>query len=190
MYHTDSAARSISRLPADLRPFLHLLDEPAGLSVCRECEAAILPKSLLDHLRKHHQLPVELRKAVRALVATLPPLDFNSVPNKPDGSAPLDDLRVVNAYQCKHCPLIRRDLTDVRKHINKEHQLSATEGYGQIQAQSWFGGRRAAYWRVCVAPKEKEGEGLGCVWGFYGKWPGNRPPAEWPRENEKTDTMQ
>lgn len=90
----------------------------------------------MDHVRKYHQLPVELRSTVRSLVATLPSLDFDDVLNNADGSAPVEGLCVVNAFQCKHCPFIRRDVTDVRKHVNKEHGISATGSYRQIRAQS------------------------------------------------------
>lgn len=179
----SSAGHRIPQLPNPLRPHLILLDDPAGLPVCQACQAALLPKSLLDHLRKHHQLPVGLRGNVRLLVATLPSLDFDDVPKKPDGSAPLAALRVVDAFQCKQCPFIRRDLTDVRKHINQEHNISAAGSYDQIQAQSWFGGRRAIYWRVCVVPKTRTvREEPPCTWGFYGKGFGHRRPTAWDRE--------
>jgi Orsellinic acid/F9775 biosynthesis cluster protein D len=145
-----SASMQISKLPDQLEPFLTLLDNPPGLSVCKACQTALLPKSLMDHLRKHHQLPIELRSTVRSLVVALPSLDFEDVPSNLDGSPPVEALRVVDAYQCRYCRFIRRDLSDVRKHINKEHTISAAGSYYQIQAQSWFGGRRAVYWRVCA----------------------------------------
>jgi hypothetical protein len=141
----------------------------------------------MDHLRKHHQLPVNLRATVKSLVATLPFLEFKDISNKPDGSAPTKALRVVDAYQCKRCPFIRRDLTDVRKHINKEHQVSATGSYDKIEAQTWFGGRRASYWKVCVPPQREFPEEPQCVWGFYGKGFGERTPKAWPREDENED---
>lgn len=118
-----SVGHHAPQLPEPLKPYLILLDHPAGLPVCWACQAALLPKSLLDHLRKRHQLPVGLRGDVRSLVVTLPSLDFDDVPTSRDGSAPLAALRVVNAFQCKRCPFIRRDLTDVRKHINQEHNI-------------------------------------------------------------------
>jgi hypothetical protein len=113
----------------------------------------------------------------------------------------VEALRVVDAFQCKHCPFTRRDVTDVRKHINQEHGVSAAGGYEQIQAQSWFGGRRAVYWRVCDVPvvekkepvKEEEVEegpvapnntqSL-CRWGLFGKGFGDKTPKSW-RETEK-----
>jgi len=88
-----------------LEPFLLLAVGPAcvesllGLPVCRECQAALLPKSLMDHLRKQHKLPVELRGAVRSLTEILPSLDFDDVPNNTDGSAPVEALRVVDAFR-------------------------------------------------------------------------------------------
>jgi hypothetical protein len=176
------ARHHIPQLPDPLKPYLILLDGPVGLPVCRACQAALLPKSVLDHLRKH-QLPVGLRGTVRSLVATLPTLDFDDVPKKPDGSSPLEALRVVDAFQCKHCPFIRRDLTDVRKHINQDYNLSAAGSYNQMQAQSFFGGPRAVYWRVCVVPKTRIlREEPPCIWGFYGKGFGHRRPTAWDRE--------
>jgi hypothetical protein len=177
------AGYHIPQLPDTLKPYLILLDGPVGLPVCRACQTALLPKSVLDHLRKHHQLPAGLRGTVRSLVATLPTLGFDDVPKKPDGSAPLEALRVVDAFQCKHCLFIRRDLTDVRKHINQEHNLSAAGSYNQMQAQTFFGGRRAVYWQVCVVPKTRIlQEEPPCIWGFYGKGFGHRRPTAWDRE--------
>lgn len=172
-------------LPDRLKPFLILLHQPFGLPVCLCCQSAILPKSLMDHLRKQHQLPVELRSTVRSLVSTLPSFDFSDVPNQPDGSPPLDELRLVDAFQCKHCHFIRRDLSDVRKHINKEHSISAAGNYGQIQAQSWFAGRRAVYWRVCSPPtSEVDSDIPACVWGFFGTGFGDKTPRSWPPRGE------
>ena len=176
-----TASQSNYKLPEELKAFLTLLDEPLEMSICLSCQAAILPKSLVDHLRKHHQLPAHLHKTARELAATLPPRDFEHVPKRPDGLAPIKELRVVNAYQCKHCAFIRQDVTDVRRHINKAHGVSATQGYESIHAQSWFGGRRALYWRVCTNTQVTPGELMGCVWGFYGKWPG-KAPLKWPRD--------
>jgi hypothetical protein len=164
-----SARHHIPHLPDSLKPYLILLDDPVGLPVCRACQAALLPKSVLDHLRKHHQLPEGLRGTVRSMVATLPSLDFDDVPKNPDDSAPLEALRVVDAFQCKHCPFIRRDLTDVRKHIDQEHNLSAAGSYTKMQAQSFFGGRRAVYWRFCVVPKTRILREEPPCWGFMGK---------------------
>jgi len=193
----------VLKLPDSLDPYLIMLDEPVRLPVCRACQAALLPKSLMDHLRKHHQLPQELRKTVRfflSLISTLPPLDFDDVPCNPDGSAPVEVLRVVDAFQCNHCPFIRRDVTDVRKHINQEHGISAASSYDEIKAQSWFGGRRAVYWRVCDGSTAEKSECLPaeetsketnlslepptdtlalCQWGFFGKGFGNRLPKSW-----------
>jgi hypothetical protein len=199
---SECTARPALKLPDLLEPFLTLLDEPYKLPVCRSCQAALLPKSVMDHLRKHHRLSVELRTTVRSLVATLPPFDFKDVPQNLDGSASVDALRVVDAFQCKHCAFIRRDVTDVRKHINQEHEITAAGNYDRIQAQSWFGGRRAVYWRVRVRPTttttveegcEKrdsdpavntrtvrptvEQSESNCRFGFFGKGFGPRDPV-------------
>ncbi|KAG0646982.1 hypothetical protein D0Z07_6441 [Hyphodiscus hymeniophilus] len=151
-----------------LKPYLIILDNPVGLPICLKCQNAILPRSLMDHLRKQHDLPVDLRAAVRQLVSTLPPLDISDLPLQPNGSVALSELRVVESFQCRHCPFIRRDVTDVRKHLNKEHSLSAAGNYEQIQAQSWLGGKRAVYWRVKV-PVVSVGFGV-------------KAPVKWPRE--------
>ncbi|TVY27888.1 hypothetical protein LHYA1_G003004 [Lachnellula hyalina] len=146
------------------------------------CQNALLPRSVMDHLRKQHQLPVELRPAVRSLVSILPQLDASDLPRRPDGSAPLEALRIVEAFQCKKCLFIRQDITDVRKHINKEHDLSAAGNYDEIQAQSWLGGRRAVYWRVEVGLEELVDDGPHCVWGFFGAGFGDKLPKNWPVE--------
>ncbi|KAE9378433.1 hypothetical protein N431DRAFT_435543 [Stipitochalara longipes BDJ] len=170
-------------LPDELKPYVTLLDEWAlGLPVCTECKNAVLPKSLMDHLRKQHHLPVNVRAAVRSLVSLLPPLDITDLPTPPDGSAPLKALRVVEAFKCKHCPFIRQDLTDVRKHINKEHCITAAGSYEQIQAQSWLSGRRATYWRVERRADRLDWEGPGCIWGLFGKGFGDKTPRNWSRE--------
>jgi hypothetical protein len=167
-------------LPDELKPYLTILDTPFGLPVCIICQNAVLPRSLIDHLRKQHQIPVNLRAAVRSLVSTLPSLDISHLPSCWDGYPPLKALRVVDAFQCKHCRFIRRDLTDVRKHINKEHGISASGSYDEIQAQSWLGGRRAVYWRVEVCGANGANEEPQCTWGLFGKGWGDKTPRSWP----------
>lgn len=202
---TSSTGASTPQLPAELTPSLTLLSHPTPLLIYLTCHAALLPKSVLDHLRKHHQLPVELRSSVRSFVDTLPALDFDDVASNADGSAPVPALAVYDAFQCKQCGFIRRDVTDVRKHVNQEHGASAAGAYEQIRAQTWFGGRRAVYWRVSdgagegkedvvkeasrergrpVAPNNSQSL---CRWGLFGKGFGDKTPRSW-REVEK-DTV-
>ena len=69
----------------------------------------------------------------------------------------------------------------MRKHINKEHEVSAAGGYEQIHAQSWLGGRRAIYWRVDICPV-KDMEIPPCVWGLFGKGFGDKTPQAWKQE--------
>lgn len=197
-----SVTTAAPQVPDSLQPYITLLGGSTSelpIPVCLGCEVAVLPKSLMDHLRKHHQLPAELRGAVRLFLATHPNLhlDFDDMPRRVDGWPPVEGIRVVDAFQCKRCEFIRRDVTDVRKHINQEHGMSAAEGYEPIRAQSWFGGSRAVYWRVCSC---EEGSGASseevasddgpilpvgidfgtvCVWGFYGKGFGDRKPRSW-----------
>ncbi|KAG4431400.1 hypothetical protein IFR05_013111 [Cadophora sp. M221] len=164
-------------IPNELTPYLTLLAHPPNppLPICIECQAAVLPKSLLDHLRKHHSLPLELRSSVRSFVASVPNplLDFGDVVCNVDGSEPMGKLKVVDAWRCRVvvrverqledermgeseeggresvCGFIRRDVTDVRRHVNLVHGVGAAGRYEACKAQSWFGGRRAVYWRVC-----------------------------------------
>ena len=173
-----------------LKPWLIVLDRPLGLPICLKCQNAILPRSLMDHLRKQHDLPVSLRAAVRFLVSKLPPLDNSDLPTQPDGSAALTELRVVEAFQCKHCSFIRQDVTDVRKHINKEHHLSAAGNYEQIQAQSWLGGRRAVYWRVDASIPKAVDTGPDCRWfALYAKGFGEKAPRKWPKVLEEKEQV-
>lgn len=196
------------KLPPEFTPYLTLLSHPTALPICLICRAALLPKSLLDHLRKHHQLPVELRSALRSLVATLPAIDFDDVASNAEGSAPVSALQVYEAIQCKQCGFIRRDVTDVRKHVNQEHGASAAGAYEQVRAQTWFGGRRAVYWRVSEGVGEekedvvKEGnsEALDeeeepvapnntqslCRWGLFGKGFGDKTPRSWREVGKDT----
>lgn len=169
-------------IPEELKPFLVLLEWPFGLPVCLCCRSAILPRSVMDHLRKQHKLPANLRQAVRTLLSALPSdFDASDLPRRPDNSGPVKELRVVEAFQCKRCLFIRQDLTDVRKHINQEHAASATDGYEPIQAQSWLGGKRAVYWKVDMWSDETVDEGPSCVWGLFGKGWGDKTPRKWPK---------
>ncbi|KAL5322994.1 hypothetical protein ACEPPN_007520 [Leptodophora sp. 'Broadleaf-Isolate-01'] len=164
-------------IPNELTPYLTLLTQRPNppLLICIQCQAAVLPKSLIDHLRKHHNLPPELRSAVRSFIASVPNplLDFGDVLCHVDGSEPVRGLRVVDAWRCRvvvdrelerkdgrvsegeergkerACGLIRRDVTDVRRHVNLVHGVGAAGMYEACKAQSWFGGRRAVYWWVC-----------------------------------------
>ncbi len=207
----QNGGRPTPEVPSMLKPYISILGNSSSdlaIPVCVGCEVAVLPNSLMDHLRKHHQLPAELRGTTRSFLAMHPNpcLDFDDLPRRVDGWPPIEGLRVVDAFQCKHCEFIRRDVTDVRKHVNQEHGITAAGSYEPIQAQSWFGGRRAVYWRVggegrgCDGKSSEEGSGdrdgevseasepllpVGidfgtvCMWGFYGKGFGDRKPRSW-----------
>lgn len=197
-------------IPTSLTPYLttHTLTQnhPTNPSsaitltfpLCIPCHTAILPKSLLEHLRKHHQLPPELRVLVKEFLASLAlcndkigrEIDFGDVKCLRNGAEVVGGLRVVGAWRCTfkgevevavqeeweggdwvgngnedgngtgekkkeeekekeiECGFIRRDVTDIRRHVNLVHGVGAKGMYAACEAQSWFGGRRAVYWRV------------------------------------------
>lgn len=186
-------------LPLDLQPYLTLLSCPTSLCIpiCLLCSSAILPKSLPEHFRKTHpqQFASSLRPVLKSLIPHLPSITFSCIPPNPHNSPPIPELKTVSAYQCKSCLFIRRDLTDVRKHLNQEHGVSAKDGYEEIKAQSWFGGRWAVYWRVRDGKEGegKEGEGKEemkippCVWGLFGAGWGDKKPRTW--ENMEDEAM-
>jgi len=77
----------------------------------------------------------------------------------------------------------------VRKHVNREHGVTAAGGYEEVKAQSWLGGRRAVYWRVDLEAKEEEVDkgvvgGLECRFGLFGGGWGDKLPKSWPREGK------
>ncbi|KAH7369495.1 hypothetical protein BKA65DRAFT_486394 [Rhexocercosporidium sp. MPI-PUGE-AT-0058] len=172
-----SAPPTNPTIPQSLTSYFTLHTHPPNhpLPLCIQCQAAVLPKSLLDHLRKHHHLPPELRSVVRSFITSLPDMsksvDFKDVRCNTDEAVPVVGLRVVGAWRCKmvdvegegECSFIRRDVTDIRRHVNLVHGAGAGGMYEACRAQSWFGGRRAVYWRVCEAgdgdSDEMEGEG-------------------------------
>ncbi|KAH9205547.1 hypothetical protein DL95DRAFT_397542, partial [Leptodontidium sp. 2 PMI_412] len=92
-------------IPDELTTYLTHLTQPPNppLPICTQCQAAVLPKSLIDHLRKHHNLPPELRSAVRSFIASVPNplLDFGDVLCNVDGSEPVRELKVVDAWRCR-----------------------------------------------------------------------------------------
>ncbi|KUJ15738.1 uncharacterized protein LY89DRAFT_685683 [Mollisia scopiformis] len=182
---TTSQPPILPIIPQELEPFLLLLSDPAGLPICRICQAALLPKSTTDHLRKQHHLPASLRPSLRHLLSTLSPLEFSDIPPRPEDSCPVPELKIVDAFQCKRCDFIRRDLTDVRRHLNQEHGMSAKDGYEEIQAQSWFGGRWAVYWRVDVRKAELRMKGPPCIWGLFGAGWGDKKPTTWEKMEDE-----
>lgn len=146
-----------------------------------------------------------------------------------NGARLVEELRVVRAWVCLLCEengkeneknedengdeyenrkgaFIRKDITDVRRHVNIVHGVSAKDAYEEIKAQSWFGGRWAIYWKVDLdldLRLEKEsgdGKEIGerswhdmgtglippCVWGMFGAGWGGRKPRAW-REWEECE---
>ncbi|PVH74452.1 hypothetical protein DL98DRAFT_604408 [Cadophora sp. DSE1049] len=185
MTFLTSAEQAVS-IPTPLTPYLTTHTQPPNptLPICISCQAAVLPKSLLEHLRKHHQLPADLRSAVRSFIDSLPGeskgVDFGDVQCGGDGTEPVEGLKVVGAWRCrvrvdglggageevngdggKECGFIRKDVTDLRRHVNLVHGVGAKGAYEACKAQSWFGGRRAVYWRV----EERRDDGDGDVEG-------------------------
>ncbi|KAK0114815.1 hypothetical protein ONS95_014295 [Cadophora gregata] len=188
------------------------------IPLCTTCRSAVLPRSLLEHLRKQHALPAELRGLVRGFVDSLTVesrrVGFEDLEGWRGGCGNGDGvgegqgdgegevvkgLRVVRAWRCifvvggggsdngsaegrggegvgeeererkrekrgkrgkrgegkncrgeggKECGFIRRDVTDLRRHVNLVHGVGAKGIYEACLAQSWFGGRRAVYWKV------------------------------------------
>ncbi|KAL2063871.1 hypothetical protein VTL71DRAFT_4365 [Oculimacula yallundae] len=161
-------------IPTSVKTYLTLQalssqNELRFLPLCIPCQSAVLPKSLLEHFRKVHNLPAEARGDVRRFIAALPEetraLDFSDVEYALDCvRLNVPGLKVVDAWVCKvaiggmdgrdggervkECGFIRKDVTDVRRHVNSVHGVGARGMYGACKAQSWFSGRRAAYWRL------------------------------------------
>lgn len=143
-----------------------------------------------------------------------------------NGAMVVEELKVVRAWMCLLCEdrdenedadenengkgaFIRKDVTDVRRHVNVVHGASARDAYVEIKAQSWFGGRWAVYWKVDLVLRlgMEEGEGkevgednwpkLGtefgpsCVWAMFGAGWGDRKPRAWVEwcESEKEKEM-
>ncbi|KAH7383149.1 hypothetical protein BKA64DRAFT_684070 [Cadophora sp. MPI-SDFR-AT-0126] len=179
---TSLADQEAVSIPTPLTPYLNTYTQPPNptLPICISCQAAVLPKSLLEHLRKHHQLPAELRGIVKEFIGSLPGeargADFGDVKIGDDGSEIVKELRVVQAWRCKvvvreegsdgegdgsrgkECGLIRKDVTDLRRHVNLEHGMGAKGAYEACKAQSWFGGRRAVYWRAVERRNAGDGD--------------------------------
>ena len=88
-----------------------------------------------------------------------------------------------------HCKdFIRKDITDVRRHVNESHGMGAKGGIERIDAQSWFAGRNTRYWRVDVGKVDVEK--MECVWGLFGMGWGDKLPRYWPKVEEKGAVVQ
>lgn len=85
-------------------------------------------------------------------------------------------------------------MTDVRRHVNQVHNVSAAGNYRGVRAQSWFGGSRTEYWSVddegaCVKDSAMGGmgaEGSEVMDGTVGGDEYYRTPVE-GQDEEKED---
>ena len=85
------------------------LNERYGVLICMRdrCRCAVSLAAIADHLRRKHQVQLELRKQVERYIERFPFIyDYSTVQLPPYGSAPQPVIEVVDGFQCQHC---RRD---------------------------------------------------------------------------------
>lgn len=116
-----------------------------GLLICigSECRCALSPASTLEHLRRNHRVPVELRQQMDQYTKGFPfKYDYSSVPLPRDGLAPQPIIAVVEVIQCKHCvPFRSQGRKAMKVHGNMDHsnkRVPDEELCYAIRAQSWF----------------------------------------------------
>ncbi len=84
---SESGPSSLPILPAQSKPYIILHDRAPGLPVCLERRSAVLPKSLMDHLRNDINCPWTSGRSSNHWYP--PSIDASDLPSRPDGWAPL-----------------------------------------------------------------------------------------------------
>ena len=84
------------------------LNERYGVLLClhAKCRCAVRPAAMSDHLRRQHQVQLELRKQVDQYIKGFPhQYDYSTVNLPVDGLAPQPVIEVVHGLECDHCPV-------------------------------------------------------------------------------------
>lgn len=131
---------------------LHLnfnLPEPA--IVCTRCGYALAVDGdrVGRHLGKEHQVPKHKRRKINSLINSLQLPNPESLPQRPDNSAPHPHLQKQQGAACRHCGLRSTSETVFKQHIRSYHrrEITATKRAGKhwlrdhitdyLEFQSW-----------------------------------------------------
>ena len=141
------------------------------LCIRPECQRAVSPSALSQHLQRKHKANIQLREAVNSYVQQFlqryTDYDFRTVALPLGGGLPLPILPVHNGFQCLNCSFTTQNQSNIRKHASKEHNQKGapnTDVYREVQLQSWFEERRARYWVVDASGESRDvnnGQGSG-----------------------------
>jgi hypothetical protein len=140
-------------LPEVIRPWL-VLNPEFRVIICHatECQQAINPDNINNHLSRTHSVKLEFRKQlIEYLKQWQWPYDFRSMPLPLDQSLPQPVLPIINGFQCQGCTYKSTSRGKIRKHYNIEHnkkRLKDEELFRAVQLQTWFTEKRARYWVV------------------------------------------
>jgi hypothetical protein len=116
------------------------------------CRCAVSPVAISGHLRRKHQVAIELRKQVDRYVEGFPfQYGYSTVTLPEDGLAPQLVIQVVDGLHCQRCPFKSQSRDAMRKHANKVHEkkrVADGELFKTVQLQSWFWEGKERYWVV------------------------------------------
>lgn len=122
------------------------LSRPELAIVCMRCKYALQPKGdrVSRHLWEKHHVPIEDRKGLVSLVASLDLQDPNTLPLRKDGCLPHPHLARRRGLACRGCKerTTSRDL--MQRHLSKEHGCKPNRRtplsdsiFNSVTLQSW-----------------------------------------------------
>ena len=143
----------VQSIPESLSHLIHL-NEKYSVLICigHGCRYAVSPTAISIHLQRKHKTQLELRRQVDRYIEQSPlEYDYSNIQLPVNGLAPQPIIKVVDGFQCRFCPFLTTDRSNIRKHGNKEHdkkRAADDDLFNSVRLQSWFGKRRERYWVV------------------------------------------
>lgn len=128
------------------------------LCLNEKCRCAVSPGGISDHLRRQHQVQLELRKQVDRYIEGFPyQYDYATINLPVDGLVPQPVIEVINGLECNYCPVQSsgpfrtQSRKALKQHGNKIHQkkrVADEDLFHPVKLQSWFKEGKERYWVV------------------------------------------
>ncbi|KAI8710743.1 hypothetical protein NCS52_01534000 [Fusarium sp. LHS14.1] len=115
---------------------LHLhFNLPEQAIICTLCGYALATDDdrVGRHLGEKHYIPKGARRKLNALINSLQLPSPETLPKRPDGSAPHPHLQIQEGKACRHCGLRSTSSTILSRHVRKLHkrEIAATRSTGK-----------------------------------------------------------
>jgi hypothetical protein len=151
----STASGPINNMKRSLEELGLYLNEPEPAVICRHCRYALQPavRAVSSHLQEKHGIPAKARRALPAILRAISLPDPNSLPCRPDWSAPHPFLVLQPGAACRKCGFLSTSQDLIQRHLTKAHNLQSDRRHWLqdgirrgLSLQSWTQNGSRKYW--------------------------------------------